>query len=73
MRVKKTARHSPGIDGVRDSLDWAAHPLVAEWAGELATLNRSRETIDGYLVDLRQYLKWLRRKDPLTVGPEDVR
>lgn len=50
------------------------HPLLDEWAGELATLNRSRLTIRAYLNDLRQFLEWLGpNRDPLAIGPADVR
>lgn len=49
------------------------HPLLEEWAGELATLNRSPKTIKGYLVDLGQYFEWLGRRDPLGVTAQDVR
>ncbi len=50
------------------------HPLLDEWAGELATLNRSSQTIRLYLGDLRQFLEWLGPdRDPLKVTPADVR
>src|SRR2546428_1577470 len=50
------------------------HPLLDEWAGELATLNRSRLTIRAYLNDLEQFLEWLGpSRDPLSVGAGDVR
>ncbi len=50
------------------------HPLLDEWAGELATLNRSPQTIRLYLGDLRQFLEWLGPgRDPLEVKPADVR
>lgn len=50
------------------------HPLLDEWAGELATVNRSRMTIKSYLNDLRQFLEWLGpNRDPLAAGAADVR
>ena len=50
------------------------YPLLDEWAGELAILNRSRLTIRAYLNDLRQFLEWLGpNRDPLAIGPADVR
>jgi integrase/recombinase XerC len=50
------------------------HPLLDEWAGELATLNRSRLTIKAYLNDLEQFFGWLgATRDPLTIEPADVR
>jgi site-specific recombinase XerD len=49
------------------------HPLLDEWAGELATLNRSPQTIRLYLSDMRQFFEWLGERDPLAVTPADVR
>jgi site-specific recombinase XerD len=52
----------------------ALHPLLDEWAGELATLNRSRLTIKAYLNDLEQFFAWLgATRDPLAIEPADVR
>lgn len=45
---------------------------MAEWAGELASVNRSPMTIEGYLIDLRQYLQWLRGHDPLGDSEADA-
>src|SRR5438132_1513681 len=51
----------------------SSHPLLEEWAGQLATANRSVRTIRGYLIDLGQFLEWLRERDPLGIGEVDVR
>src|SRR5437016_11170198 len=49
-------------------------PPLDEWAGELASLNRSPLTIRAYLNDLEQFLEWLGpNRDPLSVEPADVR
>jgi len=44
-----------------------------EWAGQLATANRSPRKIRGYLIDLKQFLEWLGRRDPLTIGEDGIR
>lgn len=49
------------------------HPLLEEWAGELASQNRAELTIAGYLLDLRQFQTFLRGRDLLSVATEDVR
>lgn len=48
-------------------------PSVQDWADELAARNRSPRTITGYLVDLRQFIQWLRDRQPVEARPEDVR
>ncbi len=49
------------------------HPLLEEWAGDLASENKSPRTIAGYLVDLRQFQHFLRERELLAVRAEDVR
>ena len=49
------------------------HPLLEEWAGDLASENKSPRTIAGYLVDLRQFQHFLRDRELITVRAEDVR
>lgn len=51
----------------------ALHPLLEEWAGDLASENKSPRTIAGYLVDLRQFQHFLRDSDLMAVRAEDVR
>ncbi len=49
------------------------HPLLEEWVGELATLNRRPNTIRVYLNDLQRLFEWPGRKDPLTLEAAAVR
>lgn len=48
-------------------------PLLQEWAGELASANKSPRTIGEYLLDLRQFLHFLRGTDLLAVRTEEIR
>jgi len=49
------------------------HPLLEEWAGDLASENKSPRTVAGYLVDLRQFQLFLRDRDLAAVRQEEVR
>lgn len=49
------------------------HPLLEEWAGDLASENKSVHTVAGYLLDLRQFQEFLRGRDFTSVGSDDVR
>ncbi|HEV8338433.1 MAG TPA: tyrosine-type recombinase/integrase [bacterium] len=49
------------------------HPLLEEWAGDMASENKSPRTIAGYLVDLRQFQHFLRDRELTRVRAEDVR
>lgn len=48
-------------------------PLLEEWAGDLASENKSPRTVAGYLMDLRQFVAFLRGRDLVKVGADDVR
>src|SRR3972149_1137632 len=48
-------------------------PLLQEWAGELESANRSPRTVGEYLLDLRQFIQFLRGTDLLSVSTDDVR
>lgn len=49
------------------------HPLLEEWAGDLASEDKSPRTIAGYLVDLRQFQTFLRDRELVSVREEEVR
>lgn len=48
-------------------------PLLQEWAGELDSANKSPRTVGEYLLDLRQFIQFLRGTDLLSVSADDVR
>lgn len=49
------------------------HPLLEEWAGDMASEDKSPRTIAGYLVDLRQFQTFLHDRELVSVREEDVR
>ncbi|MBI3975585.1 MAG: tyrosine-type recombinase/integrase [Armatimonadetes bacterium] len=59
--------------GLRRSPAFPPPRLVQNWADELAARNRSSRTIAAYLVDLRQFVQWLRDRQLEEARPEDIR